>query len=104
MKLKLSALLLAFAGLASANSGDTTRYDTTAYGRDTCGGAKSCLYTQVKIHAGSGLFIDSARAATISDSAKALVAYSRDTAYLLVGPTRKYTTIDAAVVAGALRN
>jgi len=51
MKTILS-ILLAAVGIASANSGDTTRLDTLAYGRDTCGGSKTCRYAQVKIHAG----------------------------------------------------
>jgi hypothetical protein len=63
----LFALLLSLAGLAAANSGDTTRLDTLAYGEDTCDGAKTCRYAQVKIHAGTGS-IDSVRKSHIADS------------------------------------
>jgi hypothetical protein len=70
MKTILS-ILLVLVGLAAANSGDTAVADTTAYRVDTCNGNKICRYVQVKIHPGTGLFIDSARAARMADSARA---------------------------------
>ena len=48
----LLSILLALVGIVSANSGDTLRYDTLGYGRDTCGGSKVCRLSQIKIHLG----------------------------------------------------
>jgi len=103
----LLALLVCFTGLATASPGDTTRYDTLAYGRDTCRAGQTCRYTTIKIHpgsgGGSGAFADSSRASHIADTVTHLNMYTRDTVKLRVGPTRKYTTIDAAIAYGASR-
>ena len=77
MKILLS-ILLAAVGLASANSGDTTRLDTLAYGRDTCGGAKTCRFAQVKVHAlgaANGLLTSSAP--IISPNSSRIIASGR---------------------------
>jgi hypothetical protein len=84
MKLKPFVFtLLALVCGAIAAPGDTARKYIMGYSVDTCGGNRVCRYSQIALTAG----------VTLSD-----------TTALMVGPKSRYTTIDAAIYAGSLRN